>query len=187
VALAPGANIVTASADVNGTPLTDTVSWTAPNPAKGIAIDAGALTGLTTAAGQRYGSDDFFDGRTCKALAGSSPFRPAPPVAGVDTPALFATYREGRFGYDIPLPDGRWTVSLAMLEPDAAKAAERRFSVAMDGKVRLTGFSPAEAAGGVRKAVTRSFPVRTRGGHLPLDFVPGSGDAVVAAITVLPR
>ncbi len=186
VALAPGANHLVATATIGGKQVSDAIDWTGPDPRKGVFIDSGALVGGTMGA-DRYGSDDFFRGGTGKVLAGPSPFAPPPKVEGTDMPALFGSYREGKFAYEIPLPDGSWTVTIASLEPDAAKGAARSFAVLADGKRVIEAFSPMQAAGGANKAVTRSFPVKSSGGRLVLAFEPVGGDAVVAGIAIRPN
>ncbi|OAN58591.1 glycoside hydrolase family 2 [Sphingomonas sp. TDK1] len=183
VALTPGANHLVATATIGGKQISDALDWTAPDPRRGVFIDSGALVGGTMG-GNRYGSDNFFRGGTAKVLAGRNPFAPPPKVEGTDIPALFGSYREGRFGYEVPLPDGDWAVTIASFEPDAAKGATRSFAVLADGKRVIDALAPMQAAGGANKAVTRSFTVTSSGGRLALDFEPIGGDAVVAGIAI---
>jgi beta-galactosidase len=187
VALVPGANHLVATATIGGKQVSDAIDWTAPDPRKGVFIDSGALVGGTMGGG-RYGSDDFFRGGTAKAMtAGRNPMAAPPKVEGTVMPALFGSYREGKFGYDIPLPDGSWTVTIASFEPDAAKGAARSFAVLANGQRVIDAFSPMQAAGDANKAVTRSFPVKSSGGRLVLAFEPVGGDAVVAGIAIRPN
>lgn len=193
VALKPGDNRVAVSATIQGQRIDDAVTWHAPDAAAGVNIKAGSLTGFTTPAQQRFGSDNFFVGGEGKTL---NPFRRGSQEAGEDVavkaiagatdPELYSSYREGAFQYRVPLPDGRWQVTLYLAEPDAALAASRRFSVKANGVDVLPHFSPAAAAGGALKAVTRRFPVVVKDGTLVLDFVPEGGPAVVFAVTVTP-
>ena len=188
VRLRAGNNQVAASAERDGKVLTDSVSWTAPDGTKGLHVRAGHLTGLTTSAGLRFGSDNFFTGGQASELRMAGRTRVAPSnVTGTGDPELYASYRQGAFSYDLPLPDGSWTVTLHMFEPEAdtAKAAARSITVLANGKPVLTGFNPAKAAGGSLKAVTRSFDLASRGG-LKLDFNGGDSGAVVSAISVIP-
>jgi len=188
VALQPGENAVTAKAVVGGQKLEDTVTWTAPDAAKGLRIRVGSLTGLTSSTGVRFGSDNFFVGGTVPEMPMGARGKPAEiHVDGTLDPALFSSYRQGNFGYDLPLPDGQWTVTLHMYEPDATKAASRSFDVAANGRTMLTKFNPAQAAGGPMKAVTRAFPVRVTGGTLSLRFTGVGGEALVSAISVEPK
>jgi len=193
VALKAGDNQVTVNASIQGHALSDSVTWHAPDAANGVRIKAGSLTGVTTADGQRFGSDTFFIGGEGKVL---NPFRrgaqeEGPDVAvktitGAKESALYAAYREGRFQYRVPMPNGRWLVTLHVAEPDASLAATRTFSVKAGDANVLAHFNPASAAGGALKAVTRQFPVVVKNGMLVLDFVPEGGPALVSAIVVTP-
>lgn len=193
VTLKPGSNSVQVRASVNGKQLDDNVSWTAPDAAAGMRIKSGSLTGSTTSDGQRFGSDNFFVGGEGKTL---NPFRHGANEAGTDVPvkhiagakeiALYEAYREGAFQYDVPLPNGRWEVTLLVAEPDVALAASRTFTVKASGTAVLSHFNPATAAGGALRAVERHFPVVVKNGRLVLDFVPEGGPAIVSAITVTP-
>ncbi len=191
VALRPGANTVTVTADIGGAAQTDTVTWNGPDTTKGIHLDAGDLAGHVDA-GVRYGSDTFFTGGTAKQLNVRPGFGDTrkvvrKEVAGAADPAVFAGYREGSFGYDLPLPNGRWTVSVVTFEPDETLAASRSFTVTVNGATGATGFNPAKAAGGALKAATLTLPATVKDGHLKLDFAAVGGPAVVAAIDVMPR
>lgn len=189
VRLQPGENVLTASAERGETALNDTLRWTAPDAAAGLHIRAGHLTGLTTSAGVRFGSDTFFAGGQASDLRLAGRTRIAPSnVTGTPDPELYASYRAGEFSYALPLPEGRWTVTIHMFEPetDPAKAAARAITVVADGKEVLSRFNPAAAAGGPLKAVTRSFSVTSRGEPVRLAFSGGEGGAIVSAVSVVP-
>jgi beta-galactosidase len=186
VRLAGGANTISVRANVEGRELSDTVAWNSPDPASGLNILAGTLTGVTTADGVRFGSDDFFVGGAGKAL---TPFlildaKNKKVVGGTSAPELYQAYREGSFSYELPLPAGKWNVTLHMFEPDKSKVETRTFDVALDGKTVLHDFNPAAAAGGALQAVTRTFSARVKNGKLQLAFIPRGGNAVISAITV---
>src|SRR5581483_11484577 len=110
------------------------VTWNAPDAHAGLRILAGTLAGVTASDGARYGSDNFFVGGTPKSL---NPFFVLDPkaqrhVSGTATPELYEAYREGSFHYELPLPDGKWNVTLHMFEPTQGKVAVRTFDVAAD-------------------------------------------------------
>jgi beta-galactosidase len=185
IALGQGENTVSVSATMNGAALSDTVTWTAPDPMAGLRVRAGYLTGLTTKSGVRFGSDNFFSGGKVPELRMGARGKLAPSeVSETDDPELYASYREGSFEYDLPLPNGRWTVTLHMFEPDKAKAGTRHFDVVANGKAALSKFNISQAAGGPMKAVTRSFPASVSNGRLLLRFTGVGGDAVISAISV---
>ena len=187
VALAPGAN----HAEVRSGSLTDTADWTAPDARQGLHIDAGDLVGHTEADGTRYGSDNFFDGGTPMVLNPKGGFHSKPKVpvvVGSPTPALFEGWREGNMTYRLPLGPGRWAITLHTFEPDAVRKAPRRFDVRVNGAAWLTGFNPAQAAGGsLQEAETRTI-AEAKDGFVVLSFAGNGADAapVVAAIDVVP-
>lgn len=189
VRLRPGENAVVATAQQDGTTLTDSLNWVAPDARDGLHIRAGHLTGMTTKTGLRFGSDNFFTGGRASELrmAGRSKVAPSN-VTDTSNPELYASYRQGNFGYSLPLPDGRWIVTLHMFEPerDASKSVVRSITVRANGKIMLRDFNPAQAAGGALKAVTRSFEASSNGGMLKLEFEGGESGALVSAISVVP-
>lgn len=188
VKLASGDNVVEVRATVAGQSLRDSVTWRAPDAADGLRIMAGTLTGATTADGRRFGSDNFFVGGVGNPVVPFLiPNRQLKPVAGTDTPELYESYRAGAFRYELPLPDGDWTVTLHMAEFDEKKASSRRFDVTANGETVLRDFNPAEAAGGIFKALTREFPVSVKGEGLRLEFSAKEGEAIVSAITASRR
>ena len=192
VALKPGANAVAVSATIGGATVNDSVTWNGPDLAKGLHLDAGGLAGHVSPDGVRYGSDTFFTGGDAKQLNVRPGFGDNRPqvkkeVTGGTDAVVFANYREGSFGYDLPLPNGRWMVKVVSFEPDAALAGSRSFAVTTSGGKGVTGFNPAQVAGGVLKAAVLSLPVTVRDDHLKLDFAAAGGPAVVAAIDVMPR
>lgn len=92
----------------------------------------------------------------------------------------------GRFGYAIPLPDGRWRVSLLFVDPREKADTPRRFDVLAHGERVLASFDPVAAAGGTLTGVERSFDTTVANGRLDLRFVPVEGDAVLSALSVQP-
>jgi len=104
-------------------------------------------------------------------------------VDGATDPALFETWREGDFAYDLPLPAGQWQVKIYSFEPDSGRTKPRQFdATANDSKV-IAGYSPATVAGGPLKAASISFPVTVTTTGLHLKF---ANEAVVAAIEISP-
>lgn len=193
VALSPGANRLVASATIDGVAISDEMTLQGPDPDRdGIRINAGYLTSLTLGDGRRFGSDHFFAGGEAKALNPKDitalfERRGAKDkaVTGAANPVLHEGYREGRFSYSIPMPNGRWQVRLSLFEPQESAPAKRTFSVVANGKRMLDRFDPFDAAGGSLKEVTRSFPVAVQNGRLELAFEPESGPAIVSAIEIV--
>ncbi len=164
----------------------DTAIWNGPDPAQGIRIDAGDLAGRELA-GRRFGSDSFVTGGEAKVLSmgGIGNRRQAGLTIAAAEPELYAYWREGEaFSYAIPLPDGRWTVTVHSFEPNTEAKAAQTLRILAQGKQALAPFNVAKAAGGPLKGLARSFPVTVRGGELRLEFSASGGKAVVAAIEV---
>jgi beta-galactosidase len=192
VRLRPGGNTVVATGQHGGTRVTDSVTWTLN--AGDVNIAAGRLaTGYVSSQGTRFGSDDFFVGGANDGLgeeAGGVVDKGQeeggdPAVRGTDDPFLYKYFRCGEFRYEIPLPDGRYEVTLGFLEPDpAAGVGDRVFDVTANGQPLLEDFDIRREAGNDRVAVTETFPVEVSGGRLTLEFDPTEGEALVSNIKV---
>jgi hypothetical protein len=122
------------------------------------------------------------------------------PVSGTDDPELFETERWGNFTYALPVPPGRYTLTLYFAvrrgdwdEPLPSVLEERPrvahvFNVFCNGKVLLSNFNlPREV--GKTDTVTRRFNglESNAQGKLLLSFVPVEGYATVTGIEVLPE
>ena len=195
VLLDKGANTLTASAMYRDASISYTAKWSAPDPAQGVRIDTGNLVGHVSPDGHQFGSDHFFTGGEARLLNGvmsAGAFMAQGQavqnrrVAGAEDDLLYDGYRVGKFAYDIPVPNGKWHVTVHSFERDAAAADTRTFDVIANGKRTVTAWNPAKAAGGVLKPAHVTFDVRVRDGRLHLQFEPNGGPALVAAISVLP-
>lgn len=186
VRLSSGNNLVIAKGRFAAGVTEDKVRWTlAPEASRSVNIDSGAL--VAASASLHYGSDAFFSGGQVGTVypGGRGPPRPKPAIAGASDQAIEATYREGAFRYDIPLPDGRYQVTLDFIEP-SAKPGERTFSVSANSVAVLPDLDIAALSGAPLSLVSRSFPARASNGRLDLQFIPGKGKAIVSAIRVAP-
>jgi beta-galactosidase len=183
VTLKAGANEAVVTAQ-NGA--SDRAIWTGPDAAKGLFVEAGDLSGHVVA-GKRFGSDNFVTGGTPVVLnmGGFGGRRLAPPRSvEAPQPELYDYWREGEaFSYALPVPNGKWKVTVHTFEPRAT-ADPVRMTVTANGKLALRPLDVKQAAGGSLKGIVRSFPVRVHDGTLRLDFAGIGGKAVVAAIEV---
>jgi len=177
VHLQPGGNTLKATATIDGQAVSDSLLWQYNGRPYTVRIKAGDVAGLVSATGARFGSDTFFSG-------GEGHNAKDTPKA--DDAALYKTYREGTFAYDIPMPDGHYEVRLRFVEPTVEKAGQRVFDVAVDGAIALPAFDVFAAAGGKAIAVDKVVKAEARGGHIRLAFTPHAGQAVVSAIEVTP-
>ncbi len=186
VALAAGANRVVARGVFPTGAVDDAIEWrVAPDAARSVRIDSGALV-APEIAGKRYGSDAFFDGGSFGDINAYSGYGPRPEkkvVAGTPEGAVAETYREGRFGYRVPLANGRYTVELSFVEP-ALAAGARQFDVVANGKRAIAALDIAAVAGAPLTRVTRRIVVGVTDGMLDLKFVPIKGDAIVSGIEI---
>jgi beta-galactosidase len=184
VHLLSGTNELRATADMAGTALTDSMRWAFSGSPASVRIKAGDISGYLTKAGQRYGSDSYFSG----GLAGSinrPDTRASERIAvAADDPGIYDSFREGAFAYRVPVPSGRYRVTLKFEEPTAGKAGMREFNVLVNGKIALKRFDIFAAAGGPLKGVDRAFDWTLREDTLLIEFVPLKGAALVSALSI---
>jgi hypothetical protein len=124
------------------------------------------------------------------------------PAIGTDDPEFYETERWGHFSYAIPVPPGKYSVTLHFIEHRAAAEASARksvlernssaaegrvFNVFCNGKTILTDLNILEQAGENRPLVRRIKGLEPNAqGKLLLEFVPVSRYATVSAIEVVP-
>jgi beta-galactosidase len=186
IRLQPGSNVLRATANIGGTTATDEMQWTFTGSPAVVRIKAGDISGYESQARERYGSDMYFNGGEGRGV--NPPDTPADKrldVAAADA-RLYDSYREGQFTYRVPVPDGRYKVTLRFEEPSAGSTGERVFDVDVNGKSMLKHFDIFAAAGGKLKAVDRTFDTKARDGVLVMDFHPVKGQALVSAIVIVP-
>ena len=184
VRLRPGSNELRATADINGTALIDTLQWTFSGAVDSFRIKAGDISSYTSRAGQRYGSDSYFTGGTAGGI--NAPDLPASAriaVAAEDS-GLYDSFREGAFAYRIPVPGGRYRVTLQFQEPVVEAAGEREFDVLVNGNTVLKRFDIFASAGGKRRAVDRSFEAMSGADGMVIEFRPVKGSALVSALSI---
>lgn len=185
VALAPGANVVVARGRFASGAVEDRITWAlSDDAAANVRIDAGAV--VAAPATVRFGSDAFFTGGTTGTLNKPADYgKPAvaATIAGAKDAAVAATYREGRFSYDVPLAAGRYRVTLTFVEP-LFGAGQRVFGVTANGRPIFKALDIAQAAGGRAVALRRTADVTVKGGVLHLSFEPVKGEAIVSAIEI---
>jgi hypothetical protein len=120
------------------------------------------------------------------------------PVTGTDDPELFETERWGNFTYAIPVPAGKYTLTLYFaarrVDPDqlplpageAKSTAARVFNVFSNGRPLLENFDLAKEAREKDVIIRRFSGLEPNGqGKLFLSFVPVDGYATVSGIEVL--
>jgi beta-galactosidase len=186
VHLQSGSNDLQATADIGGAAVSDSLQWTYSGTPGEVRIKAGDLTGYVAADHQRYGSDMYFSGGEGKGV--TPPDTPAEKRINVDAsdPRLFDSYRMGQFSYRVPVPNGKYKVTLRFVEPTAAAAGERVFNVSVNGKPLLKQFDVFAAAGSKLKGVEKTLQATAHDGVLLIEFTPVKGQAVVSSIAITP-
>src|SRR5882762_2774695 len=184
VRLRPGPNILRAAADIDGATLFDSMQWTFSGSLDSVRIKAGDVSGYVSKAGQRYGSDVYFSGGAPGGI--NAPDSPASGRIAVaaDDAGLYDCFREGDFSYRVPVPSGRYRVTLKFQEPAADAAGVREFDVRVNGKIVLRRFDIFASAGGKLKAVDRSFDTTSADGGILIEFRPLKGNALVSALSI---
>jgi beta-galactosidase len=189
VRLDRGDNVLAASAEG----ASDRIVWRYNGPDRALHIRAGTLTGATLADGTRYGSDDFFDGGVGTTLnpytyalyVMPKPEKGSRRVLGTDQPDLYASWRSGaRFSYALPLPNGRYKVTLHLFDPTETQEGKRVFTVAAGDGKPVTVDIVAKAGAGMT-ATMLDLPATVTDGVLRLAFEGKVGDALVSAIDVV--
>ena len=186
VHLQSGSNDLRATADIGGAAVSDSLQWTYSGKPGEVRIKAGDLTGYVAADHQRYGSDMYFSGGEGKGV--NPPDTASEKRVNVEAtdPQLFNSYRIGTFSYRLPVPDGKYKVTLRFVEPTASAAGERVFNVSVNGKLLLKKLDVFTAAGGKLKGVERTVNASAHDGALVIEFAPEKAEAVVSSIAVMP-
>ncbi len=186
VHLVQGVNEIRATADIGGTEVSDAMKWTFAGSPAVVRIKAGDISGYVADDKERYGSDMYFVGGRANGIdPPDTPAAKRTTVSAADS-RLYDSYREGDFSYRIPMPNGRYRVTLRFVEPTAGAAGERVFDVEANGRKVLEGFDVFASAGGRLRGVERSFEAAVNDGTLLMAFRPSRGGAVVSSLVVMP-
>jgi len=100
------------------------------------------------------------------------------------TERLFSGKGSFRAGYLVPLPPGRYRVTLHFCERMNRAPNGRIFSILLEGRTALEGYEPLEA--GYEMPDVRSFDLDVTDGALDLDFAVHQGAPSIAAIEIEP-
>ncbi len=162
------------------------------------AVNAGGPE-YTASDGTTYQADTNFDGgRTFSTGSAGTPSDPD--IAGTADDTLYRSERYGNsFGYDVPVSDGTYEVTLQFAEiyqgvssndvPDSAgpsdgtNANDRVFSAAIEGQQLLTDYDIFADAGALT-ATERTYTVDVTDGTLNIDFSTTNDNAKVSAIKI---
>lgn len=194
VRLRAGANMLSAQGRHGSRWLSDAVFWKlAPDNADNVYIAAGQLmSGVQSddplLGRHRFGSDHFFDGGEPSLNTHNAPVKGINERAVPADPRVWDQHRAGQaFAYRVPLPAGRYRVTLGFLTTEAAKNNEpgSMFDVQANGSTVIAGLDLAKAAAEPATAITRSFDVEVGTQPLHLQFSATTGLARVSNLSVV--
>lgn len=106
-------------------------------------------------------------------------------ISGTDDQVLYNAERWGAFSYEVPLPNGDYTVKLKFAELFHSSIGRRVFNVDIEGQRVLAGF---DILANVPKftALEKSFQVKVTDGKLSIGFTATVDNAKITAIDIIP-
>jgi fibronectin type 3 domain-containing protein len=129
-------------------------------------------------------------------VTGGNAYREADTVTGIPANlnnTVFQTEWTGggtagarAFGFDVPVQNGAYQVVLHFTELNKTAARTRLFSVNLEGQRVLTDFDVWASAGGIDRAISRTFTTTVTDGKVTIDFLAGVENAKISAIEILP-
>jgi len=129
--------------------------------------------------GKLWGKDRFARGGTPRVAPRDRP------VEGTDEDDLyragtaFFTSAPGSHGYRIPLPLGRYRVTLGFAEVALRESGKRHFDAFLEGRKVLEDYEPK-----IDRAENFTFEQSVEDGHLDLEFVHKLGNPKISAIAI---
>jgi hypothetical protein len=111
-------------------------------------------------------------------------------ISETEDDALFQTERwfeiaaSRSVAYRVPLPDGRFKVTLGFAEIFSKEPGRREFDVLLEDKTVLTQYEPLEQ--GFATAEKKVFEVAVKDGFLEIAFARGKGGPKLSAIQIVP-
>ena len=109
----------------------------------------------------------------------------AQPIWNTTDDQLYINEHATAFRYDMPIPNGNYTVRLHFAELFFNAPGVRRFNVDIQGTRVMAGFDIYSQAGKAA-LITRSFPAAVTNGTLTINFTKTFDNAVVHAIDIYP-
>ncbi|MEV6288627.1 carbohydrate-binding protein [Kribbella sp. NPDC051770] len=154
---------------------TTTFTWSGARTS--YAIDAGATIGSTDHSGTKFDADGNFTGGSIASTSAA--------IANTPDDALYQKTRDGNFSYALAVPTGRYRVTLQLSDNTSTANGQRVFNVVAEGATQLS-VDAFQAAGGGKKATSKTFDLAVTDGTLNLSTVATTGTATVAGIMVNP-
>jgi hypothetical protein len=141
-----------------------------------VAVNAGGSQYTDTTGVVYQGDTGFSGGKT---------YTNAVAIAGTEDDHLYQTERYGNFSYALPVPNGKYLVTLKFAEIFFEGAGQRVFDVTIEGNAVLTDLDLI-ATVGPKVAFGATFPVHVTDGVLNIAFHSIVNNAKVSAILVEP-
>ena len=146
-----------------------------------IRLNAGRTTGVyVDTTGQTWAPDQYFQGGGQVS---------APTVTGTPEVQLYRVARSSLysdFGWDIPVENGRYRVTLKFAETTYTAAGQRVFDVAINGVTVLNDFDIVAETGAWRTALDKSFTVDVTNGRVAIAITKVNRFGIVSAIEIVP-
>ena len=138
-------------------------------------MNAGSTTAVENFLEDRFSFGNTYTSSTTNAIN----------LSGVTDPAPQSVYQSYRymntgtagvgFGYQLPVPDGTYTIRLHFEDPSYNASNQRKFDIQLQDVLVQDEFDVVAAAGGQFKAVALSFNVTASGGNgIKLELINGS-------------
>ena len=138
-------------------------------------LNAGSTTAVDNFLEDRFSFGNTYTGSIANAID----------LGGVTDPAPQSVYQSYRytntgtagvgFGYQLPVPDGTYTIRLHFQDPSYSGSNQRKFDIKLQDVLVQDEFDVAATAGGQYKAVALSFTVTASGGNgIKLELINGS-------------
>ena len=143
----------------------------------------------------RAGGDDFTDhagvvwSRERGIMSGDTAWT-GRPIQATEDPLLYTVERWGSdFGYTFPVLPGKYRVRLKFAETYVKAPGERVFDILINGKKVLPNFDIFKEAGGMDKAVDKTFEniQPDADGQIQVRFVASVQNAKVCAVEIIPQ
>jgi Malectin domain/Secretion system C-terminal sorting domain/Divergent InlB B-repeat domain len=107
-------------------------------------------------------------------------------IFGTSDPFLYQSERSAQnFGYDLPVENGDYTITLKFAEIFFSAAGKRIFNVNIEGVQVLSNFDIYVEAGGNHKAIDKTFNITITDGVLNIAFARITNNAKVSAIKII--
>ncbi|MEP6697235.1 MAG: malectin domain-containing carbohydrate-binding protein [Pseudonocardiales bacterium] len=142
-------------------------------------MDAGNPAGYTSSAGVVWQADQYYD-----AGSGASGFTTVAPE-NASNPVIYMTERWCANGYHLPIANGSYRLRLFFDEINPASGT-RVFDVAAENLTILSGLNITVSAGGINRAMSRTFAVTVKDRSLDITFTRHQNCPSISAIAVLP-